>query len=53
MVSFTEPFRATFRVTFLLGCGEVSAGLLSRLTPCRSTPIATMALPFNVKLTPG
>jgi hypothetical protein len=33
MVTFTEPFRANFRVTFLLGCGEASADAVVATDP--------------------
>ena len=51
MVTFTGPFRATFRVTFLLGCAQQWRGApLSRPSPRRPTPIATTALRFSIYL---
>jgi hypothetical protein len=53
MMTFTEPFRANVRVTFLLGCIQERRGSLSRPTPCRSTSFATTPLSFMVSVDPS
>ena len=52
MVTFTEPFRANFRVEFLLGFpqGKLRREAVVATDSARSTPIATTALPFSLRL---